>query len=854
VLLERTRELSLLADSVDHVRQRRRGKLVLVSGEAGVGKTALVRSFVLELTADTRCLWGSCDALFTPRPLGPFLDVADDVGGELAALVESGARPHEVASTLLRDFQAQAPTVLVLEDVHNGDEATLDVLRLVARRLETTPALVLVTYRDDELDRVHPLRIVLGELAAAQPTTRIKLAPLSATSVAELAESAGVDPDELYHRTSGNPFFVTEALAAGADAIPLTVRDAVLARAARLSSRARGVLEAVAVAQPQCELPLLEAVAGEAVDELEACLASGMLTASRDAVAFRHELARLAVEDSLPPNRRLELHRRTLRALQKPPGAADLARLAHHAEAAGDASAVLELAPAAATRASSLGAHREAAAQYARALRFADGLGDAALGDLLDRRAYACYLIGAFDEAIDAQARAVECYRAVGDRLREGDALRSLSRLLRYVGQTDEALRVGRQAIDVLESLPPGRELALAYANLSHLHQHLDHAEETIAWGRRAIGLGDVEARVWALTNIANLDSSAGRTGATQLERALELALEAGLDEHAGRAFVGFLWWLPRGRAYADADGRVDRGLAFCEERGLELWRLFLLAFRSRMQLDRGEWDDAADSAGLVLRDPRSAPVPRVVALAVTGLVRARRGDPDAWPLLDEAWTLAAPTRELQRVEPAAAARAEAAWLEGRTDDAAAAGLRLAQRRGVAWVVGELACWRRRSGVHEVTPIEVPEPWASELAGDWRRAADRWSELDSPYDAALALAQSDTEEPLLEALTELRRLGADPAAAIVARRLRELGVRKLPRARRAATRSNPAGLTAREAEVLALVADELRNAEIAKRLFLSERTVDHHVSAILRKLGVRTRTQAISEARRLQVL
>ena len=140
MLLERARELSLLGACLARVRDGSRGELVLVGGEAGVGKTALLRAFCRD---ERRLLWGACDALFTPRPLGPLLDIADEVGGELAALVDTDARPYEVASALLRDLRTREPTILVLEDLHNGDEATLDVLRLLARRLETLPALVL---------------------------------------------------------------------------------------------------------------------------------------------------------------------------------------------------------------------------------------------------------------------------------------------------------------------------------------------------------------------------------------------------------------------------------------------------------------------------------------------------------------------------------------------------------------------------------------------------------------------------------------------------------------------------------------------------------------------------------------
>jgi DNA-binding CsgD family transcriptional regulator/tetratricopeptide (TPR) repeat protein len=858
-LLERTRELSVLDEALGAAGSH--GRLVLVGGEAGVGKTALLRRFCDEHHHSARILSGTCDALFTPRPLGPLLDVAAITGGQLEEVVESGARPHEVAAALMRELGTRTLTILVLEDLHSADEATLDVVRLLARRVEAVPALVLASYRDDELDRTHPLRIVLGELATSQGVGRLKIAPLSQAAVAKLAEPLGVDAEELYRKTAGNPFFVTEALAAGQEEIPHTVRDAVLARAARLSAAAGTLLEAVAVVPPQAELWLLESLAGDAVDRLEECLSSGMLTSLPGGVAFRHELARLAVEGSLAPNRKLDLHRKALAALEDPPiGGPDLARVAHHAEAAGDAEAVLQFASAAGARAESAGASREAAAQYARALRFSEGLELKARGELLERRAYACYVIGELDEAIDAQHRALECHRELGDRRSEGDSLRSLSRLLRYVGRPEDAMEVGREAVAVLERLPPERELGMAYCNLSHLYMSLEDADGTIEWGTRALDVAqsfdDTEILVYALTNIGTIELLAGE-GAEKPERSLELARQTGLEEHAGRAFCALTWWSPRGRSYAAADRYLEPGLEYCTERGLDLWRLYLLAYRARSQLDRGHWDDAIDTAALVLRDPRSSPVTRVIALAVLGLVRARRGDPDVWAPLDEAWALAEPTGELQRIEPASAARAEAAWLEGRRDavaDTTNLALDLAVRRKAWWVAGELAYWRRRAGIQEQVPIEVPEPWAAELAGDWRRAAELWTELESPYEAALALADFDDEETVRRALDELHRLGAQPAAAIIARRLRERGARGLPRGPRPATREHPAGLTRRELEVLTLVAQGLRNAEIAERLVLAEKTVDHHVSAILRKLGVQTRGQASAEAVRLGVV
>jgi len=820
-----------------------------------------MRRFCDEHHGSVRILWGACDALFTPRPLGPLLDVAEAAGGVLEGLARRGAQPHEVARALLRELDERAPTVVVLEDLHWADEATLDVLRLVGRRVEAVPALIVATYRDDALKPADPLRIVLGELATDGAIGRLGLAPLSPAAVATLAEPHAVNADELYRNTAGNPFFVTEVLAGGSEEVPHTIRDAVHARLARLSAAARTVLEAVAVVSRQCELWLLEALAAEARDRLDECLASGMLTHRTGSVAFRHELARVAVEDSLSPNRSVALHRRAIAGLvAHADGAPDPARLAHHAEAAADAEAVQRFAPAAAARAASLGAHREAAAQYARALRFSDGLPAEALAELLERRSHECFLTYQFDGAIEARQRALDCHRRRGDLRKEGEVMLSLSWLLWHTGRTAEADDAAREAVALLERLPPGRELAIAYSTVSQLRLEAEDTEAVRAWGMRAHQLAerldDSEVRVRMLVTLSTLDFMNGSAeGREELERGLRLAQQAGLDEQVGRAFGNLAWVATRLRLHALADRYVKAGLDYYGESEVDLWSPYLLAMRARSQLERGDWAAAEETAATVVDDTRAAyALDRPLSLVVLGLVRARRGDPDRWPPLDEALALVQPTGELQRLAPVAAARAEALWLEGRRDEVAAAtqaAFELALRRRAAWEIGELACWRLRAGLREPIPAGAAEPYALQFAGEWARAARRWTAIGSPYDAALALGDARDDGALRRALDALHQLGARPAAAIVARRLRERGVRRLPRGPRAATRENPANLTPRELEVLALVAQGLRNADVAERLVVAEKTVDHHVSAILRKLGVSTRREASAEAARL---
>lgn len=859
-LLERSAELDTLDETLATVAATGGGRLVLVAGEAGIGKTALLRAFRAGV-GSVRVLSGACDSLITPRPLGPLVDIADQTGGELAVMVDRSAGAGDVLTAVGRELRRHRPTVVVLEDLHWADEATLDLLRLLGRRVEGLPALVIATYRDDELDRAHPLRVVLGELPHLN-VTRVRLHPLSVAAVAELAAADGIDPQALHQSTSGNPFYVTEALAAGGS-IPVSVRDAVLARAARLNDDARTLLDAVAIVPGPAELWLLEALAGEHVSQVERCLASGMLRAERDRVSFRHEIARAVVEEALPPDRAVALHGQAAQTLIGRGGErGHLARIAHHAEAAGDGEAVLSYAVAAGERAAAMGAHREAAAQFARALRFADGLGHRERAELLERRSYECYLTDALQAAIEARRLALVEHQERHDQLRAGDTHRWLSRLSWFSGDNENAFEEAGLAVDLLETLPPGPELAMAYSNMAQLKMLGDDLEATRSWGMRAIELaerlGNTEILAHALNNVGTAELVREQPGGVEkLEHGLALALEAGLDEHVARAYTNLAAAWIMCRQYGLGNHNLKAGIDYCQERDLDSWRLYMIGWQARSELDQGRWDLAAASASAVVEVAGVPAATRITPLVVLGRLRARRGDPDPWGPLDEAAGLAAATGEVQRLGPLANARAEARWLAGETEAVAAeteSTLALALARNAGWVTGELLVWRRRAGIADEVPGMLPEPLARELAADAEGAARWWATAGCPYEAAMALAFGDAEDAQRRGLAELQELGARPAAARVARALRERGARDLRQGPRTSTLENPALLTTRELEVLELLSHGLRNAQIAESLVVSRKTVEHHVSAILRKLDATTRTQAVAEAARLGIV
>ena len=854
---------------LDHLEEHRRqaaaghGRVVLVGGEAGVGKSALVEEFCRRIAGEASPLRMSCDSLSTPSPLAPALDLAPKLGlGVDHPPVDSNERDRLFRAILEALAARPGLTVAVGEDAHWAGGVSLEFLRFLARRIGELRVLFVVTYRDDEVGPTHPLRRLLGDLATAQTIHRLILPPLSEAAVRHWTVGSGRDPDALHRLTGGNPFFLTEVLAAGGESVPATVGDAILARAGRLSPEARAVLDVAAVIGSAIDAELLLAVAGPVLDEADAGIAAGLLQSTSDGVAFRHELAREAILAAIAPHRRRLLHARVLAALRAVPAdARDLALLAHHAEAASDREATLEFAVAAAEQAAALHAHAHAADQYARALRVADRLPAAERARLFEERSVACYLSGRGEESIAARQAALEIWRGLGNPLKEGENLRWLSRGHWFEGHGAEAEEAADAALQVLEPLPPGPELAMTYSTMAQLRMLAYDTEGTFLWGERAIALaeelGETETLVHALANVGSVRHNTGdERGEEELTRSLTLALEHDLLDHACRALTNLAWgalWCVR---LDKAERQLATAIAYATEHDLDNYRWYLLATRAVLRVRQGAWDEAEAESRQLLRMHGLSPLTRIVALTTLGQLCARRGHPEAAALLDEALALADRTGQLLRLEPVRAARAEAALLEGDRERARAEALAMRDlvfARGSSWERGEIAWLLWRAGDRE-TPTHLDRlaaPYARQIAGDAAGAAILWEELGCPFEAARALAESDDAALVRRAITTFEELGATPAVGQAMRHLRALGVRDLPTARRGprtSTRANPAGLTQREAEVLVLLAEGLRNAEIADRLFLTPKTVSHHLSAIYAKLGVSSRTEAARAA------
>ncbi len=858
-LTERDNELGELTARADQARAGS-GGMVIVCGESGAGKTTFVETFVFSRPANERILWAGCDPLVTPRPLGPIHDLADHFVQATQKLLRDSDRPYDIFSAVFEEVSKQ-PSVLVIEDLHWADQATVDLLRFMIRRVDRTHSVVIGTVRDDEIPAAHPIRSLLGDIARSASATSLTLSPLSLDAIKDLVGDRPVDPVWLHHITGGNAFFVTAMLDHRGDSLPTTVRDAILARTVGLDVVAWDLLYLLACA-PGAIPDYLLGDLGVTAAALGTLDDANIVRRTERGIAFRHDLCRLAVASVIPLGAEAGLHRRMIDAYDAA-SQHDPAVLTHHALGAGDSERIRRTATEAGRAAARSGAHTQAAEFYGIALDRGGVLPADSEAELLELLAEECFLTARLDDAIAARHRALHLREQAGATAAVSANHQALAIQQWSTGNRSAAEHHAAQGVNVFEShrnpeCPKERALfGHALATQGYFAAMTRDFPRATALLSQAAEWAGVAGDPTLVTRVAIIEGlSAALTGDSAGLEAMWAALKSAPDDFDEICSFGCSHL-----ALIDTEQRrlgqvaevLDIYLPLSADRDVPIGRCYALVHRARLRLQVGDWGEALVDAEAVLDGP-GVPLARSWAHLVRVLVSLRRDGVDV-DGIDEAWRVLRPCGELLASFPATAI-AERAWLTGTPDNRLDECRRLLDRRpadGLEWARGELAMWLRRVDPG-IDADDVAEPYRFFLDGALDAAAAGFQRLSMPYEAALALTDSGDADLARRGLDVLDRLGADAVAAKVRRDLRARGVSVVPARRRSTTLANPAGLTSRQIDVLRLMSEGLTNAELAERLYLSVRTVDKHVAAILDKLQVANRRDAVRQARELGIL
>lgn len=840
------------------------GHSVFVSGEAGIGKTTLVKTFCKELK--TRCViyQGTCDALFTPRPLAPLFDILVQTGSTLPENTPDIADRTLFFSRVFNEFKSRMETCLVIfEDIHWADDATFDFIKFFARRVTQLPCLFVLTYRDTEVHTNEHLKSILGHLNR-DSFTRFELPPLSKQAVDQMSAERGYRGEDVYSVSGGNPFYVNEILANYSTGIPENIKDSVLSVFNRLEEKTKNAWKILSVLPAPFAINNLNKMDQGFTEVIDVCIKQRILVVHNDLIAFKHELYRRTIEASLSPLVRIELNKKILDLfLPNFENSQQIEQIVHHAKNANEYDLVAYYAPIAGAKAASVGAHTEAAKLYFTAIEYYKGNDPNKLAELYEAYAYECYLTNQVNTAIIYAEKSLTLWEKIRDTERTGNCLRFLSRLWWFDGNRKKAEAFAAQSIELLDKLPTSKSKAMAYSNMSHLKMLSDEAGECIVWGEKAITmaeeLSDNEILSHALNNVGDVLAripSSKEKGIQLLQQSLQIALKNGLQEHAARAYTNLLHNGMLTKDYDFASAVMEEGTRYCEERNLDSWSVYILSNKARLKLETGEWDEAYSIAERILENEEPSAIARIGALVVFATVKMRRGEPDTLPLLVEANALAFKTMELHRIIPAMVASLEYEWITSKSfieNEALTTTVGMIAGMGNIFENSALAFWLRKARHQVVSLADVFDGYKYDDSKAKAKAIDTWEKAGCPYEHALLLFEGSDDDKRT-AVSMMQDLGATAVSEKMKFYLRKAGVKKVPRGARKTTQSNAAQLTGRELEILQLINEGLQNKEIASRLFISAKTVDHHITSILYKLEVNSRVKAVNEAIRLEII
>jgi DNA-binding CsgD family transcriptional regulator len=694
--------------------------------------------------------------------------------------------------------------------------------------------------------------------------TRLPLLPLSRQAVEKMAEEKGYKGEDVYSISGGNPFYVNEILASYSMGIPENIKDAVLSTYNRLDGITKHIWEILSVLPTSFEVSYLERMEPAYSFAIGTCLDLKILVIDNGLISFKHELFRRTIELSLSPLVRVELHKKILNLfLESFEKNHQTERIIHHAKNANEYDLVVHYAPMAAKQAACLGAHIEASKLYLTAIEYYQGKDKDILIGFYDSYAYECYLTNQIKESIIYTTKALEIRKEKNDSENVGNGLRFLSRLWWFDGNRKKAEAFASEAIEVLSDQQSSRAKAMAFSNMSQLKMLADQPDECIAWGEKAIAmakeLNDEEILSHALNNVGDVYMRipfSKQKGIGLLQQSLDIALRNSYHEHAARAYTNLGSSAIVMKDYTLAKEVLEKGIQYCEERDLDSWTAYMQAEKARLYLKTGHWKEAYTLAENLRRDEDLVPIVKTGILAVIGTIKARNGDPDVLPLLLESKKIALETMELQRIIPAFVALLEYEWITSRLyiekEDLDAA-ISMVKEMGNIYENNEFAFWLLKAREDHLQLKEKFAGYEINNISTALKAAVLWGQLHCPYEQALALFEGK-EEDKKNAASIMQKLGAAAVYEKLKFNMRNSGIKSIPRGIRKSTMSNPANLTERELDVLQLLKDGLQNKEIADRLFISPKTVDHHVSSIFFKLEVNSRAKAVQEATRKEII
>ena len=862
-LVEREEFLTLLKTQFQKI-ETGEGHCVFVSGEAGIGKTSLVKVFCREQKGNCNIYNGACDALFTPRPLAPLYDIMWQVNKDFSPGNHNIEERTELFAAFFRELSNQPENkLIVFEDIHWADEATLDFIKFFARRISQLPCLFVLTYRNDENSFGAAIRNILGQLPP-DSFTRLHLTTLSREAVSKMALDKGYNGEDVYSISGGNPFYVNEILASYSPGVPDNIKDAILSVYDQQEQGTKNAWQICSVIPEGLEINRFAKVKSSWDEGMDHCFALKIIIVKNDRIIFKHELYRRTIEESLPPFKRITLNKKILELfLASFEEENEIERIVQYAKNANENKLVVKYAPIAARQAASVGAHIEASKLFLTAIEYSEGIDEDRLVEFYEAYAYECYLTNQVKNAIVYQEKALGIWQKKDQIEQTGNSLRLLSRLWWFDGNSEEAEKYGNQAIEIFQTQSSSKAKAMAFSNMSQLKMFSEQIAECIAWGNKAIEIAraikDDETLCHALNNVGASQwkvQGSRETGKLYLMESLDIALKNSFHEHVARAYSNIIYSCVEFKEYDLAKEFLEKGIIYCEERDLDSSKNYKRYLKSRIFLETGNWNEAVAVAENLLQNPELPGSIKIGCLTIMATVKIRRGESSALSYLNQAKKLAFKTKEHQRIIPVMIASLEYEWLTLKTittEEELQLCMLLIQKVDNIFLNGAICFWLKKARNYENTVVELGEPYQLLQSQNIDMAARFWEQAGCPFERAFALFEGN-EEQKKEALFIFQQLDAHAVAEKIKMEMRADGIKKIPRGLRESTKTNPAQLTNRELDVLQLLQKGNQNKEIAGALFISPKTADHHISSILFKLDVNSRSKAVTEAIRLGIL